>query len=159
MPSLARTDLSGPPWEQALIARFLYGTGMRLLEGLRTRVKDVDVERGQVIVRGGKGDEDRVTVLPVSLQEKLRAHRERLRRLHAEDRAKGLPGVWLPEGIERKWPHAGEQWEWQWVFPSAELSVDPETKVRRRGRATLRLIADRRWQIPDWGCRRWRGRT
>jgi site-specific recombinase XerD len=95
-------------------------------------VKDVDVERRQVVVRGGKGDQDRVTVLPETLVERLEAHRERLRRLHAEDRARGLPGVWLPEGLERKWPEAGKDWAWQWLWPSRELSVDPRTGLRRR---------------------------
>ena len=112
-----------------LMAELMFGSGIRLLELLRLRVKDVDLERGQLLIRGGKGDEDRVTVLPHRLQEKLRAHRERLRRLHGEDRAKGLPGVWLPEGLERKWPHAGEQWEWQWFWPSRELSVDPRSRI------------------------------
>lgn len=115
-----------------LMAELMFGSGLRLTELLRLRVKDVDLERGQVIVRGGKGDQDRVTVLPYRLQERLRAHRERLRRLHAEDRSRGLPGVWLPEGLDRKWPQAGEQWEWQWFWPSRELSVDPRSGVRRR---------------------------
>ena len=115
-----------------LMAELMFGSGVRLMELLRLRVKDVDLERGQLIVRAGKGDQDRVTVLPVVLQEKLRAHRERLRRLHVEDRAKGLAGVWLPEGLERKWPKAGEQWEWQWFWPSREASVDPRTGLRRR---------------------------
>jgi integron integrase len=103
-----------------LMAELMFGSGVRL------------TERGQLIVRAGKGDQDRVTVLPDRVQEKLRAHRERLRRLHVEDRAKGLPGVWLPEGLERKWPHAGEQWEWQWFWPSRETLKDPRTGLRRR---------------------------
>lgn len=115
-----------------LMAELMFGAGLRLTELLRLRVKDVDLERGQLVVRGGKGDEDRVTVLPASLQEKLRAHRERLRRLHGADRAKGLPGVWLPEGLERKWPKAGEQWEWQWFWPSRETMKDPRSGLRRR---------------------------
>jgi integron integrase len=115
-----------------LMAELMFGSGIRLTELLRLRVKDVDLERGILIVRGGKGDEDRPTVLPVRLQEKLRAHRERLRRLHGDDRAKGLPGVWLPEALERKWPRAGEQWEWQWFWPSRELSQDPRSGLRRR---------------------------
>ena len=115
-----------------LMAELMFGSGLRLTELLRLRVKDVDLERGQLVVRGGKGDEDRVTVLPAVLQERLRAHRERLRRLHGEDRAKGLPGVWLPEGLERKWPQAGAQWEWQWFWPSRELLRDPRTGTRRR---------------------------
>ena len=85
-----------------------------------------------MIVRGGKGDEDRVTVLPERLEEKLRAHRERLRRLHVQDREKGLPGVWLPEALERKSPKAGEQWEWQWFWPLRELLKDPRSGLRRR---------------------------
>ena len=121
--------LEGTP---RLMAELMFGSGLRVMELLRLRVKDVDLERGQLLVRGGKGDEDRVTVLPQSLQEKLRAHRERLRRLHTEDRAKGLPGVWLPEALERKWPHAGEQWEWQWFWPSRETMNDPRSGLRRR---------------------------
>jgi len=115
-----------------LMAELMFGSGIRLTELLRLRIKDVDLERGQLVVRAGKGDQDRVTVLPAVLQERLRAHRERLRRLHAEDRARGLPGVWLPEGLERKWPHAGEQWEWQWFWPSRETMKDPRTGLRRR---------------------------
>ncbi len=121
--------LEGTP---RLMAELMFGSGIRLMELLRLRVKDVDLERGQLIVRGGKGDEDRVTVLPETLQEKLRAHRERLRRLHVEDREKGLPGVWLPEQLERKWPQAGEQWEWQWFWPSRETMKDPRSGLRRR---------------------------
>jgi len=121
--------LEGTP---RLMAELMFGSGIRLTELLRLRIKDVDLERGQLIVRGGKGDEDRVTVLPARLQEKLRAQRERLRRLHAEDRSKGLPGVWLPEGVERKWPRAGEQWEWQWFWPSRETLKDPRSGLRRR---------------------------
>jgi site-specific recombinase XerD len=102
------------------------------MELLRLRVKDVDLDRRQVVVRGGKGDKDRVTVLPEQLLEKLAAHRERLRRLHVQDREQALPGVWLPEGLERKWPKAGEAWEWQWFWPSRELMNDPRTGLRRR---------------------------
>jgi len=115
-----------------LMAELMFGSGLRLTELLRLRVKDVDLERGQLIVRAGKGDQDRVTVLPEKLQEKLRAHRERLRRLHGEDREKSLPGVWLPEGLERKNPKAGEQWEWQWFWPSRETMKDPRSGLRRR---------------------------
>jgi len=115
-----------------LMAELAYGSGLRLTELLRLRVKDVDQDRLQVVVRGGKGDKDRVTVLPEQLLEKLAAHRERLRRLHARDRERGLPGVWLPEGLERKWPKAGEAWEWQWFWPSRELMNDPRSGLRRR---------------------------
>lgn len=101
-----------------LMAELAYGSGLRLMELLRLRVKDLDLERGQVVVRAGKGDKDRVTVLPGRLEEPLRLHRERLRGLWEADRAKQLPGVWLPEGLAKKWPQAGETWEWQWLlFP------------------------------------------
>jgi integron integrase len=121
--------LEGTP---RLMAELMFGSGVRLMELLRLRVKDVDLERGQLIVRAGKGDQDRVTLLPEVLLEPLRVHRERLRRLHAQDREKGLPGVWLPEGLERKWPAAGQAWEWQWFWPSREIMDDPRTGLRRR---------------------------
>ncbi len=119
-----------------LIARFLYGTGLRLLEGLRVRVHDVDFARNQVVVHGGKGDKDRVTMLPVSLREGLQAQLYRVRELHEKDLAAGFGEVWLPGALRTKWPKAGREWGWQWVFPSAELSMDPETKVRRRHHVT-----------------------
>jgi integron integrase len=115
-----------------LMAELAYGAGLRLMELLRLRVQDLDLARARLMVRAGKGDRDRVTVLPSRLQRPLAAHLDRLRKLHAEDRAAGLPGVWLPEGLARKYQGAGEAWEWQWVFPSRETSVDPITKVRRR---------------------------
>ena len=115
-----------------LMAELAYGAGLRLMELLRSRVQDLDVERDRLMVRGGKGDKDRVTVLPTRLQRPLLAHLDRLRKLHAGDRAAGLPGVWLPEGLARKYQRAGEAWEWQWLFPSRETSVDPVTKQRRR---------------------------
>jgi integron integrase len=119
-----------------LMAELAYGAGLRLMELLRLRVQDLDLERGRLMVRGGKGDKDRVTVLPTRLQEPLATHRDRLRKLHAQDRAAGLPGVWLPEGLAQKYQKAGETWEWQWVFPSREMSVDPVTGTRRRHHLT-----------------------
>ena len=115
-----------------LMAELMYGSGVRLMELLRLRIKDVDLERRQLMVRAGKGGKDRVTVLPKVLLERLQQHRERLRILHAEDRAAEAPGVWLPEGLDRKYPHAGKDWEWQWFFPSRERSIDPQTGLRRR---------------------------
>jgi integron integrase len=115
-----------------VMAELAYGAGLRLMELLRLRVQDLDIARGRVIVRGGKGDKDRVTILPTRLQAPIAQHLERLRTLQAQDRAAGLPGVWLPEGLARKYQRAGETWEWQWVFPSRETSVDPVTKLRRR---------------------------
>ncbi len=121
---------------QQLIGRLLYGTGLCLLEGLRLRIKDLDFARGQVVVRGGKGDKDRVTMLPESLKESLRAHLYRVRELHEKDLAAGFGEVWLPGGLREKWPQAGRERALQWVFPSNALSVDPETKVTRRHHVT-----------------------
>ena len=121
--------LEGTP---RLMAELMYGSGLRLMELLRLRVKDVDLTRQQVIVRGGKGDKDRVTVLPEVLVERLRAHRDRLRGLHEQDRAAGLAGVWLPEALARKYPGAGVTWEWFWFFPSRQTSLDPHAGKERR---------------------------
>jgi hypothetical protein len=99
-----------------LMAELMYGSGVRLMELLGLRVKDVDLDRQQLIVRAGKGDKDRVTVLPETLLGRLREHRDWLRTLYDQDREQNAPGVWLPEGLERKFPKAGEAWEWQWFF-------------------------------------------
>jgi integron integrase len=115
-----------------LMAELMYGSGVRLSELIGLRVKDVDLDRRQLIVRAGKGDKDRVTVLPESLMERLRGHRERLRELFAEDQRLGVPGVWLPEGLERKFSNAGQSWEWQWFFPSRHLMNDPRSGIKRR---------------------------
>ena len=103
-----------------LMAELMYGSGLRLMELLSLRVKDVDVERRQLVIRAGKGGKDRVTVLPETLVERLLAHREKLQGIYAEDRQADAPGVWLPEGLERKYPQAGKAWEWQWFFPSRQ---------------------------------------
>jgi integron integrase len=115
-----------------LIARLLYGTGMRLMEGMRLRVKDMDLERRDVIVRHGKGGRDRVTVLPQALVDPLANHLARVREWFLADRNDALPGVELPHAYGRKNPNAGKLWGWQWVFPAHELSVDPRTNERRR---------------------------
>ena len=115
-----------------LMAELMYGSGLRLLELLRLRVHHVDLTRHQLRVFSGKGDKDRVTILPDQLVAPIREHLTRLRELFLADRAAGLPGVWLPEGLARKYSKAGESWEWQWLFPSRETSVDPITRARRR---------------------------
>ena len=115
-----------------LMAELMYGSGLRLMELLSLRVKDVDVERRQLMIRAGKGGKDRVTVLPETLVERLLAHRDKLRIIYAEDRKAEAPGVWLPEGLERKFPQAGKAWEWQWFFPSRQWMNDPRTGLRRR---------------------------
>jgi integron integrase len=115
-----------------LMAELMYGSGLRLTELLRLRIKDVDLDRCQLVVRAGKGDKDRVTVLPASLVERLRSHRDRVRGLHEADRADKVAGVWLPEALERKYPGAGVAWEWFWLFPSRQLLRDPHSGLRRR---------------------------
>jgi integron integrase len=115
-----------------LMAELMYGSGLRLMELLRLRIQDLDIDRGQLRVRGGKGDKDRITVLPDALHVKIRKHLLRLREVWAEDRAAQLAGVWLPEGLARKYQGAGKEWEWQWLFPSRETSIDPTTGIRRR---------------------------
>ena len=115
-----------------LIARLLYGTGLRIMECLRLRIKDVDFERGEILVRDGKGAKDRVTMLPASVIPALREHVERVRELHRQDLAAGYGEVHLPYALDRKYPSAGREWMWQYVFPSASLSIDPRTGVVRR---------------------------
>jgi integron integrase len=114
------------------MAELMYGSGLRLTELLRLRIKDLDLDRGQVVVRSGKGDKDRVTVLAESLVERLRAHRDRVRGLYQQDRAARVAGVWMPEALERKYPAAGTDWEWFWVFPSRQLMRDPHSGLERR---------------------------
>jgi len=115
-----------------LIARLLYGTGMRLMEGLRLRVKDLEFERGEVIVREGKGGRDRVTMLPASLRPPLANHLAAVRALFERDREAGVAGVWLPDALAAKVPRAAQAWGWQWAFPSALLSRDPRSGLNRR---------------------------
>ena len=117
---------------ERLMAELMYGTGLRLMELLRLRVHHLDMERNQLRVHAGKGNKDRVTVLPESLKPKLRDQLDDLRGRFAEDRAAGLAGVWLPEGLDRKYQGAGKTWEWQWLFPSRESSTDPVSGLRRR---------------------------
>jgi integron integrase len=111
-----------------LFAQLLYGTGMRLMEGLRLRVKDIDFERRAIVVREGKGGKDRVVMLPASLEPALREQLTRAHRLWAADRSAGVPGVELPDALARKYPRAAVSWAWFWVFPQATLSVDPRSR-------------------------------
>jgi integron integrase len=115
-----------------LAARLQYGSGLRLSELVRLRIKDVDLVRGTVTVRCGKGDKDRVTVLPRSLREELAAQVELARDVWRGDREAGLAGVWLPGALARKFSRAAETFEWFWLFPARQVSVDPECGVPRR---------------------------
>ena len=118
--------------ETALLARLLYGTGMRLLEGVALRVKDVAFDQGAIVVREGKGAKDRVVMLPRSLEPALRDQLQRARLLWEADRASGHDGVYMPHALDAKLPRAGRSWAWHWVFPSPALSVDPRSGVERR---------------------------
>lgn len=121
--------LEGHLW---LVCSLLYGTGMRLMEAVRLRVKDVDFARGEILVRDGKGMKDRVTVLPRSLQQPLRQHLGVVRAVHKAELDAGRSDVWLPFALERKYPNAARDWGWQYVFPATGLSVDPRSGAVRR---------------------------
>jgi integron integrase len=128
-------QLHGTP---GLVAQLLYGTGLRVLEGLRLRVKDVEFEQRAIVVRDGKGGKDRVTVLPENLILPLQAQIQRAKLLHDQDCAEGFGEVWLPNALAEKYPRAAREWGWQWVFPSPQRAVDPRSgKVRRH-----HLLAD-----------------
>lgn len=124
--------LSALPTDMALLARLLYGTGMRLMEGLRLRFKDVDFDRGVVVVRQAKGDKDRVVMLPRSLAAELRQKVLAARAMWEQDRQAQCDGVDVPHALETKYPGVGQRWGWFWVFPASSLSVDPRTGTWRR---------------------------
>jgi integron integrase len=120
------------PGIPALIVRLLYGTGMRLMEGVRLRVKDLELDERQIVVRDGKGAKDRVTVLPQGLIEPLRAHLAVRRSVYDVDLARGAARVWMPDALDRKYPGAASQWLWQYVFVADTFSPDPRTGEVRR---------------------------
>lgn len=126
--------LSGTHW---LIASMLYGTGMRVMEVLRLRVKDIDFARKEILIRDGKGFKDRITMLPITLIAPLKAHLQRVMQLHQNDLADGLGAVHMPQALGLKYPYAARDWSWQYVFPSGHLSQDPrvtegESPITRR---------------------------
>jgi integron integrase len=121
--------LEGPVW---LVCALLYGGGLRLLEALRLRVKDLDLERREITVRRGKGQKDRRTVLASALVERLRAHLEIGKRQHEADLTLGAGAVALPEALARKYPSASREWSWQWVFPATRTYLDPASGETRR---------------------------
>jgi len=115
-----------------LMAKLLYGSGLRLMECLRLRVKDLDFAHRAVIVRDGKGAEDRVTVLPDSLIPLLQEHLQRIKALHEQDLAQGHGSAYLPDALARKYPNADKEWSWQYAFPANRLSQDPRSGITRR---------------------------
>ncbi len=121
--------MKGVTW---LMASLLYGSGLRLLECLRLRVKDIDFERRELVVREGKGNKDRRTMLPEILVDPLRQHFALVKAIHERDLSQGYGAVELPFALSRKYPHANRQWAWQYVFPASRLAVDPRSGEIRR---------------------------
>src|SRR5215510_4759674 len=130
-------SLEGTHW---LIAGLLYGSGLRLMECLRLRVKDIDFTYGQLIVRDGKGEKDRVTMLSMRLKQPLMWHLQKVKVLHEEDLAAGFGEVFLPYALARKYPNAPKQWGWQYVFPAAKRSIDPRSGIERRHHLSDRAV-------------------
>jgi integron integrase len=129
--------LDGTMW---LIASLLYGSNLRIMETLRLRVKDVDFARREILVREGKGFKDRVTMLPLALVQPLKDHLLKVQALHKEDLAAGFGSVFMPMALDKKYPNAGKDWRWQYVFPSVRLSVDPRSKITRRHHADEKTV-------------------
>jgi integron integrase len=121
--------MQGP---ERLVVMLLYGSGLRLLEGLRIRVKDLDFDQDQIVVRGGKGDKDRITMLPQTLKSELRRHLAEVRVLHEKDLGRGAGKVDLPTAMARKFPGGDRDWRWQWIFPASRIGVNPENGEPRR---------------------------
>jgi integron integrase len=123
------SSLDGVP---LLVCSLLYGAGLRLFEALSLRVKDIDFLRQEVLVRDGKGQKDRLTMLPAAVREPLRAHLDTVRRLHERDLSRGLGRAPLPDALARKYPAADREWGWQWVFPASSHYTDQRTGIRHR---------------------------
>jgi integron integrase len=122
-------NLDGTYW---IMAHLLYGAGLRLMECLRLRVKDVDFDMNQITVRDGKGKKDRVTMLPETVKLHLQQHLEKVKIIHKQDLSEGYGEVHLPYALERKYPRANKDWGWQYVFPSRKRSLDPRSNNTRR---------------------------
>ncbi|MGH8065885.1 MAG: integron integrase [Candidatus Entotheonellia bacterium] len=121
--------IQGANW---IMASLLYGAGLRLLECLRLRVQDIDFGTNQIVVREGKGKQDRVTMLPAMVRTPLVSYFERVCTLHQQDLERGFGRVFLPDALRRKYPTAGKEWGWQWAFPASRVGVDPRSGERRR---------------------------
>jgi len=115
-----------------LVVKLLYGSGLRIIECLRLRVHDIDFQMRAITIRNGKGAKDRVTTFPAKLTEPLSEHLERVKLIHERDLAEGYGEVYLPYALARKYPHAGKEWGWQYVFPAGRRSIDPQSGIERR---------------------------
>jgi len=129
--------LGGDKW---LMASLMYGGGLRLMECLRLRVKDIDFERSEITVRDGKGAKDRITMLPASLKAPLQAHLEKVKAIHGRDLADGWGRVLMPDALDRKYPNAPEEWRWQWVFPQEKRWKNPATREEGRHHVDESLV-------------------
>jgi integron integrase len=132
--------LSSAAW---LMASLLYGSGLRLMECIRLRVKDVDFSYNHIVVRDGKGDKDRVTVLPLNVKAPLERHLRDVKKLHDQDLEKGFGRVYMPYALERKYPNANRDWPWQYIFPAAKRSIDPRSGIERRHHVRSKLVLQR----------------
>jgi integron integrase len=139
-PAEVRAVLERMDGVYGLMARLLYGTGMRLMECVRLRVKDVDFGRNEILVRDGKGAKDRVTMLPAALAAPLRDHLTRRRVIYEDDLRDGRAAVWLPDALAKKYPHAATEWGWQYVFCSGSHSTDPRSGTVRRHHIDEKLL-------------------
>ncbi|MGZ8943069.1 MAG: integron integrase, partial [Methylobacter sp.] len=124
----------------ALMANLLYGAGMRLMECVRLRVKDVDFERGEILVSDDKGGKDRVTILPGSIKGLLQAHLAQRQALFEDDKRIGKADAFLPDEVARKYPNASTEWSWQYIFPSGSYSINPRSGVERRHHIDEKLL-------------------
>ena len=123
------SKLSGDKW---IMAHLLYGSGLRIMECLRLRVQDIEFSYNQIVVRDGKGQKDRITMLPENLKGKLKTHLKRVKKLHENDIEEGFGDVYLPNALSVKYPNAGKEWAWQYIFPSHKRSIDPRSGKERR---------------------------
>lgn len=139
-PAEARAILAHLRGDYRLMGHLLYGSGLRLLECLRLRVKDVDFGYRQITIREGKGMRERITILPQRLLRPLQAHLARIKELHQQDLARGGGRVYLPSALHRKYPKAAREWAWQYVFPASRLSLDPRSGEKRRHHAAERNL-------------------
>lgn len=139
-PAEVRAVLDRMDGVYGLMARLLYGTGMRLMEGVRLRVKDVDFGRNEILIRDGKGAKDRVTMLPAALAGPLADHLARRRVIYEDDLRDGKAAVWLPDALAKKYPNAPTEWGWQFVFCSGSHSTDPRSGAVRRHHVDEKLL-------------------